>query len=134
MGLDNGIYVRSKQRKLTRKDLPATIKYPWSDKYDEDNGIEIVYWRKYWGLRTEICCAFNYDDYRIILNTPKEVKDFIKIIMSWINPERWEDEGQSIWSFDEALPNLTQSVINLCAIGRFMIDNPDIYLEFYDSY
>lgn len=134
MGLDNGFYVRSRKRTLTREDLPSIIKYPWSTKYDDVFGIEIVYWRKYWGLRTEVCWSFPYDDYRIIFNTPKEVKDLIKIIRSWMDPERWESEGDSIWSYEEAFPNLTQSVVNLTAICEFMEDNPDIYLEFYDSY
>ena len=131
MGLDNGINVCSKERILTRKDLPSIIKYPWA----EDNDLEIVYWRKYWGLRTEICRSFPYEDYyHITFNTPEEVKDLIKIICSWIDPERWEYEGQSVFSFDDALPNLAQSVINLTAICEFMETNPDIYLEFYDSY
>lgn len=130
MGLDNGFYVRSRKRTLTREDLPSTIEYPWSKGTD----LEIVYWRKYWGLRTEICCSFPYDDYHITFNTPEEVKDLIKIIRSWMDPERWEDEGNSIWSYDQARPNLEQSIINLSAICEFMKNNPDIYLDFYDSY
>ena len=133
MGLDNGIYVRSRTRTLTREDLPSTIEMIECS-WPEGTDLEIIYWRKYWGLRNEVCSSFPYDDDHIIFNTPEEVKDLIKIICSWIDPERWENEGDSIFSFDRALPNLARSVINLYAICEFMETNPDIYLEFYDSY
>ena len=130
MGLDNGFYVCSRKRTLTRENLPSTIEYPW-----KCTDLEIVYWRKYWGLRTEICRSFPYDDDdHITFNTSEEVKDLIKIIRSWMDPERWENEGNSIWSYDQARPNLEQSIINLTAICEFMETNPDVYLKFYDSY
>ena len=46
----------------------------------------------------------------------------------------WEDEGNSIWTYDEIRPQLERDIINLILIISFMRDNPDIYLEFYDSY
>lgn len=136
MGLDNGFVAKSDIRKLTRKDLPAIIYYPWDKDFHEDE-IEIVYWRKYWGLRTQIVRTFGYDEnneYYISFYKPSQVKELIEIIASWMNREKWELEGSSIWTFDEAFPNLIRTVINLSAFYQFMQDNPDVYLEFYDSY
>ena len=53
-----------------------------------------------------------------------------------MNKETWEDDerGSTIWDYDEILPILQQNVMNLAIIASFMINNPDIYLVFYDSY
>ena len=48
--------------------------------------------------------------------------------------EKWEDEGNSIWSYTEIRPVLIQNIINLALIHAFMCENPDVFLEFYDSY
>ena len=136
MGLDNGILVKSNKRKLTREMLPEGIKYPFENDYD---GIEILYWRKNWGIRTEVMDTFNWrlapeDEYRFDIDTPADVMTFIEIIASWLNEDRWETEGRSIWTYEEARPVLIQNIINLAMIHAFMTENPDIYLEFYDSY
>ena len=131
MGLDNGIYVKSCDRKLTRKDLPLIIDYPFGD---DENDTEIVYWRKYWGLRNEIVRNFPYVDGTIYFHSPDSVKQLIDIISSWISKERWDEDSGSIWDFEEAEPNLIRSIINLTAIYQFMVDKYDVYLEFYDSY
>ena len=59
---------------------------------------------------------------------------FIELIAGWLNEERWEDEGSSIWSYKDIREVLIQNIINLSIIYTFMLDNPDIYLIFYDSY
>ena len=33
MGLDNGIYVKSNRRKVTRNMLPSSIRYCWDEEY-----------------------------------------------------------------------------------------------------
>lgn len=134
MGLDNGIYVRSNVRKITRSMLPSVIHFTLDEKYDKE-GVEICYWRKYWGLRNEVIYSFPSDeDGTIIFDKPSQVNELLKIVVKWINEDRWESDGDSIWSFDEALPNLLDTVTTLAAMSQFMNDNPDVYLEFYDSY
>ena len=136
IGLDNGIYVKSNRRNLTREDMPQGIVFPFDEDY---NGIEILYWRKNWGLRHAVMnhfgwrvspigqCSFN-------IETPSQVLEFIEIIASFLDEERWENEGDSIWSYEEERPVLIQDIINLALIHAFMRENPDVYLEFYDSY
>ena len=58
----------------------------------------------------------------------------IEIIVSWFDEDRWENEGGSIWTYDEARYNLRNWIINLSIIYGYMLENPDIYLVYYDSY
>lgn len=135
MGLDNGAYIKSNKRKLTRDMLPNGIVYPFEKDYCGE--IEILYWRKCWGLRDSTLRLFNHmsdNDYKFDIDTPEQVMEWIEMIASWIDEEKWENDGESIWSYDEIKPMLIQNIINLSIIYMFMSENPDIYLEFYDSY
>ena len=58
----------------------------------------------------------------------------IALIAKWLDKERWEDEGDSIWEYDEIKDMLVQNIVNLSIIQSYMTINPDVYLEFYDSY
>ena len=135
MGLDNGIYVRSAHRKITRAMLPEELVYPFDKDYSD--GVEILYWRKNWGLRNTVVYTFPTmpgAEYNYIIETPQEVFDLIHIIISFMNKETWEEDGDSIWDYDEILPILQRDVMNLAIIASFMKNNPDVYLVFYDSY
>ena len=135
MGLDNGFEVMSKKRVITREDLPSIIEYPFEKDY---NGpVEIIYWRKCWGLRNEVMSLLDSrfsDNSYFEIDTPKQVEQIIEIIASFLDEDRWEYEGNSIWSYQEIKHILIQNIINLAAMMQFMQDNPDVYLRFYDSY
>ena len=138
MGLDNGWLVKSTKRKLTRADLPEGIRYPFSSDYGE--APEICYGRKWWGLRSELLATIDwiYDeefpDYYYGIEKPSEIFHVIEVVASWLDKERWENEGNSIWDYEEARSNLIDWIINLSIISSYMEENPDIYLVFYDSY
>ena len=115
--------------------LPSIIKYPFDTDYGDN--VEIVYWRKNWGLRYGVLDILGKrfeDEYKYEIDKPSTVHQIIVLIAAFLDPERWENEGQSIWSADEIRDTLVQDIINLAAIEVFMIENPDVYLEFYDSY
>ena len=128
--------MRSNRRQITRDMLPSELVYPWDEKFDRE-GVEILYWRKNWGLRNEIVNTFRPKDnneYLYLLETPKDVFTLIKIIVSWMDKNKWEENGNSIWDYDAILPILQRDIINLSIAYVVMKNNPDIYLEFYDSY
>ena len=134
MGLDNGCYVCSNHRQITRDMLPEELEYPFSKDYEK---VEILYWRKNWGLRNEVVRLFprgEKREYYYTIDTPSQVFELIRIIVSFMNKERWKEEGDSIWDYEEALPGLQRDVMNLAIMAAFMENNPDVYLEFYDSY
>ncbi len=133
MGLDNSIAVHSNCRKITRSMLPEGLVYPWNEELEE--GVEILYWRKNWGLRNAVLNYFDDDEkYEYTIETSQQVFDLIRIIVSFMDENKWEDEGDSIWEYNEILPTLQQNIINLAIIASFMRNNPDVYLIFYDSY
>lgn len=137
MGLDNGFYVRSNKRKITRDILPAGIVYPFDTDYT-DNGVEIIYHRKDWGWRTDIINTFGWrsmseNQYKFEMG-PGQALRMIELTASWLDKERWENEGSSIWEYDEIKKILIRDISNLAIIYGFMLENPDVYLEFYDSY
>ena len=137
MGLDNGIYVKSNKRKVTRDMLPAGIQYPFEKDYDDE--VEIVYHRKDWGWRNDIMTTFGWrtapvEQWKFEIETPEQVLTLIELTARWLDGNRWEDEGDSIWEYIDVRPHLINDLCNLAIIYGFMQTNPDIYLVFYDSY
>lgn len=138
MGLDNGFYVKSNKRELTREDLPSGIIYPFDKDYGE--GIEIIYHRKDWGWRNDIMRTFgwwndSFTQCKFELESPGSVLTLIELTIEWLDKERWENEGNSIWDYEEtARKHLITDISNLAIIYGWMLNNPDVYLEFYDSY
>ena len=134
MGLDNGFVVKSNKRDITRAMLPEGIVYPFED----FSPTEVVYWRKNWGLRNKVMNHFGWRDsineWQFELETSNQVMDLIMIIASFLDPVKWERDGDSIWDFDEIKNTLVQDIVNLALVKAFMENNPDVYLEFYDSY
>lgn len=137
MGLDSGCFVKSNRRKITRDMLPSEINYPFEKDYNDF--VEIFYHRKDWGLRNKILNVLTIDNENeekgyYLIDTPSKIFEIIKIITYFMNKEKWEEDGDSIWDYDEILPILQRDIINLAIIAAFMKNNPDIYLVFYDSY
>jgi len=137
IGLDNGIYVKSNKRTISREQLPNGIIYPFNKDYEGD--VEIAYWRKCWGLRNDIMNTFGWrtkspDEWKFEISTPAQVIDLIELIAKWLDKERWENDGDSIWEYEEVREMLIQQIINLALIHGYMSSNPDVYLVFYDSY
>lgn len=140
MGLDNGVVVRSSKRPVIRDILPKELIYPFEKEYIAGE-VEIIYWRKNWNLRNAILNSnavnlMSINECEFSIDTSAQVFELIKIIVSFMNKDTWEDDenGSTIWDYDEILPILQRDIINLAIIASFMQNNPDIYLIFYDSY
>ncbi len=141
MGLDNGLIVKSNKRKITRAMLPEGIQYPFSGDYNSSAEPEIIYHRKDWGWRTEIMNSFGWrckepEEWKFNIETPNDVLALIALTAKWLDKDRWLDEGDSIWDYEEdgVAQHLIIDICNLALIYGFMLNNPDVYLEFYDSY
>ena len=142
MGLDNGFYVRSNRRRITREDLPQELHYPFEKDYGDD--VEVIYHRKDWGWRNSIMKEFGWKDVNMcddiadmkvyLIETPAQVLKLIEVTASWFNEEIWEEEGNSILEYESARKHLVEDIINYSILYSFMQQNPDVFLEFYDSY
>lgn len=135
MGLDNGFVVKSDKRRITREDLPKDIIFPFSQDYGF--APEIVYWRKNWGLRNAVLDYItnrDSEDGTYQIDTIDQILGIVHIIFEFMDESTWNTYGESIWEYDEIKPTLKQNIINLILMIPFIQKNPDVYLEFYDSY
>lgn len=89
MGLDNGIYI-------TKKNAP--------DEYDPDK--EIIYFRKFWGLRYKVLnylenkYSRNFDGIQAELDI-EDLTWFIKLIKSIDNKKAFENACDGYWEYEE---------------------------------
>lgn len=134
MGLDNGFRVKSNIRKIERKDLPEDIVYPFDEDYND--APEIVYWRKCWGLRDMVLSILEKEKEKYVyeIDTTSQIIDIMRGIIDFMNEETWEEAGRSIWTYQEIREKLGYDLVNLSLMIGYMKQNPDVYLEFYDSY
>ena len=98
-------------------------------KYD----FEVAYWRKCWNVRGLIleCLAGGDNDYE--LPVKREYIPNIIAALKSLNEENWEDEGSSIWTWEEQKPHIKRYIKNLEYLYRLMGKHElDVY--FYDSY
>ena len=129
IGLDNGVIVRG----VKRKDLPRFIKYPFEKDYND--GVEVCYWRKCWGLRNWFLrTAFpnrSADEWEFKCGVT-EITYLWRIVIHYLeNPEDWDN---SIWDFDEIKSALKEQKRNLFWLRIWMKLHPDAEVIFYDSY
>ena len=143
MGLDNGI-------KLTLPNPLNEDAVSWyakleKMKYEEGNLYEVCYWRKCWGIRNAILEAIHYnhrgdpaykDDQVYYKVDVQDLKDIYKILESFMNPNKWKEDADSIWEYDDYIGQSLHNIKNLMWLIDFIIRNPDIEVdcEFYDSY
>ena len=69
-----------------------------------------------------------------IIDKPVQILTLIELTAQWLDEMRWENEGQSIWEYDEIRPILIRDISNLAILYGFMLNNPDVVVEFYDSF
>lgn len=137
MGLDNGITIKNHNKEAYDK-FPAAWKL--TDTKGEVYCIEPIYMRKWWGVRNEIVGYLQAknnnpaEEYEWELSI-KDIEAMRDIFYGWIDEERWGAEGDSIWSWDENIPEQLARKIAACnKLIKLKEEYPDIIIEFYDSY
>ncbi len=128
MGLDNGFRCKN----INRDDIPSFVKLPW-DWRDDD--VELVYFRKCWGIRGDILRLLHAgdEDYE----SPVEEDDIIPIVktlMKYLDKKYYEENANSIWEYEDYNDNIQHSIINLIWLKMYMESHPDVECYFYDSY
>ena len=131
MGLDNGVICKN----IKREDVPTWVDLPWG--WDEEHeDVELIYFRKHWGIRGEILKKIHcMDDNES--HTPVEAEDIIpivKILMKYLDKEYYEYNADSIWEYAEACNHIQHSIINLIWLKTYMESHPDVECYFYDSW
>lgn len=131
MGLDNGICVKRNEKAMNIYDKLKRFEKDWDKKYEFD--FEVAYWRKCWNVRALIFdCMGGGEDNGC---TPIKHEDIPKIItaLKSLNADNWNEDGGSIWEWEEQKPWIKQYIKNLKYLYRLM-DKYDLDVYFYDSY
>ena len=132
MGLDNGFRLKNVKRHW----IPEFVELPFSAKetWDEQD-VELVYWRKCWGLRAAVLRVLHAkpDAYESEVEA-EDIPAIIRAITPFMSKEYWEDEGESIWTFEEKFPHLVQDLVNLKWLEGYLKEHPESKCYFYDSY
>lgn len=129
MGLDNGVCIRrSDGGKIV---LPSFVKC-FCENYE--NEVEIVYWRKCWGIRNEIIknLGGENDTGSYILGLD-DLENIINILRKFLDKKYWDLWADSIWKYEDFIENSAQYLINLTWLYGYAKHN-DVTIEFYDSY
>lgn len=136
MGLDNGIVIRRIKKENLLK-FPNFIKCTAYNEDTNDNSycVEIAYWRKCWGIRQVIIDTFHLDaDNANYVFDKEDISILIKELIPFLSKEYWEENSDSIWEFEDYVENMLQILLNLKWLETYWQENPDIKVEFYDSY
>ena len=129
MSLDNSIYVKRKDSEKII--LPSFIKSVYEN---DENRIEIAYWRKCWGIRNEIIKNLGGENNTgLYILGLDDLENIINILRKFLDKEYWDLWADSIWEYEKFIKNSAQYLINLTWLYGYATHN-DVTIEFYDSY
>ena len=101
----------------------------------EENEVELIYWRKCWGLRDAVLQVLHAGDeggsYQV---DAEDIPAILRSIFPFMSKEFWEANGDSIWTFEEKIESLTQDALNLHWLYAYMKGHPEVECYFCDSY
>ena len=102
---------------------------------DYQDGVEVCYWRKHWGLRNwflrEAFPNSSNEQYYFDLDVEK-ITILMKIIIHYLrHPNDWDN---NYWEFSEVKHVLRHQLWNLFLLRRWMKRHSEAKVVFYDSY
>lgn len=130
MGLDNGLILRNPKV----EQVPSYI----ISRFDFDETLDVCYWRKCWGIRRAILNVLDpqgvmSDEYEFRVEA-EDVPAIKKALKPFFDSVYWEENGDSIWEYEEYKDVLLQDWVNLTWLEGYLKNNPDAVCFFYDSY
>lgn len=131
MGLDNGLFVKG----IDQKDVPSFVRIPFHfNSKNKDHSINFIYMRKCWGIRNDILNLIHGNEQDCSNIDREDIPAIIRIFYKYTDPKIYEDCADSIWTYEEYLPNLIQDIINLEWLYYYWETHPNLEVKFYDSY
>ena len=127
MGLDNGIILYCSDEDY--------LKFPYPDTDDLGETYKhIAYWRKCWNIRRDIINKLHYKDGEYSNIDLEDISALIRILKPYLNENYWNENNDSIWTYEEMFDKTYEILINLEYLKKYLKDNPGVKCEFYDSY
>jgi len=151
MGLDNMISVYSRKKFKFPKEVHLGLDFDDTNEPDfykagdteypyDHFAYDFGYFRKYWDLRDQVCDILpQYDGYGGSVELSKEdLRNIYSVIYKFSKKKYWKEYGNCIWTFDEAIKNIDQVLLNIEWLIDFM-DTPeytavDAKVYWIDSY
>lgn len=138
IGLDNGITLKTKN-KISYFPWFVNYKYEdWNNEEGKSPELEILYYRKCWGIRGEINSLLHNTEQNggIISIDSEDIPAIIKIIEKYLDRNYYDEHADSIWEYEEMFPHLIQDIKNLCWFKIWLSSNKNEVIEcyWYDSY
>lgn len=62
------------------------------------------------------------------------IEDIIDILEQFLNREYYEENGESIWEYEDYLIYMIRNLENLKVVKEYLIKYPETKCIFYDSY
>lgn len=127
MGLDNGVVLKTK--------FPVNIPHPPFDWHKDPDEHEVCYWRKFWGLRNTVVTEFHQiEECANIQLNAEGVGKLRCILEEFLDREFYEQNGDSIWDYEDYLLHNIECCKNLIWLQNFLEEHPNEECYFYDSY
>lgn len=130
MGLDNGIYIKNYKHK------PFYVK---EQLYEQKNHIDLAYWRRYWGLRSDminiICADYEGNDLKVLLSA-KQIKEMRALIWKiTFSKKKYLEACNDYWEYNKySIFRGIRQIINLTWAARQVKKDPQVEVFWYDSY
>ena len=131
MGLDNSIEIKRTPYTDSISEL-RQFNLDWDNKHEYD--FSVCYWRKCWNIRNGILDILGdrfSDQWRFHLNT--ENIDKIIAFLKSLNQHNWNDDGGSIWTWEEYKNHIKDDIKKLKMLRKLM-KKYDLKVVFIDSY
>ena len=127
MGLDNGVILKTN----LEVGFPHK-KWDWRTDHQEHDSC---YWRKFWGFRNAVVTEFHQkSECEDIPLDAEGVGKLRCILEEFLDREFYEQNGDSIWEYEEYLLHNIQCCENLTWLQNFLEEHPNEECYFYDSY
>ena len=130
MGLDNGIYIKNYKHK------PFYVK---EQLYEQKNNINLAYWRRYWGLRSDmidiVCADYAGNDSKILLSA-KQIKEMRSLVWKiTFSKKKYLEAFNDYWEYNKySIFRGIRQMINLTWAARQVKKDPQVEVFWYDSY
>lgn len=128
IGLDNGIIIIGKYNELAKIFGPDPLNANNKENY------EICYWRKCWGIRDAIIKELKVNGNGEFKLSKDNILAIINILVYFFDEKIWNNEADSIWSFEEIRECLLKQISNLYNLLAYWNSHPNLEVYFYDSY
>lgn len=125
-----------RNEKITYTFVNLAVESFYSDEKSNELVFDVLYWRKWWGMRNAFMChlesKYDYDLGRYPLDVD-DVAELIFILENYTDEAHWDND---YWDYEDNIEKIRSDIAALKEIRTFMKIHSDtpVRFDFYDSY